>query len=66
MADRGFVPVRGEASFFVHIQDATYKQTMVVAEIETPVVLGYDFRCKHHCQIEFPKGEVLLKGMDTW
>ena len=38
------------------------RQTMVVAEIETPVVLGYDFMCKHHCQIDVPKGEVLLNG----
>ena len=62
MADGGLVPVCGEASFSVHTQDATYKQTMVVAEIETPVVLGYDFMCKHHCQIDVPKGEVLLQG----
>ena len=62
MADGGLVPVCGEASFSVHTQDATYEQTMVVAEIETPVVLGYDFMCKHHCQIDVPKGEVLLKG----
>ena len=62
MADGGLVPVCGEASFSVHIQYATYEQTMVVAEIESPVELGYDFMCKHHCQIDVPKGEVLLIG----
>ena len=62
MADGGLVPVCGEVSFSVHIQGATYEQTMVVAEIETSVVPGYDFICKHNCQIDVPKGEVFLKG----
>ena len=52
----------GEASFSVQIQGVSYTQTMAVAEIETPVVLGYDFMCEHHCQINVPKGEILLKG----
>lgn len=62
MADGGLVPVCGEASFSVNIQGVSYEQTMVVADIETPVVLGYDFMCEHHCQINVPKGEVLLNG----
>ena len=62
MADGGIVQVCGEASFSVHIQGATYEQPMVIAEIETPVVLGYDFVRKHQCQIDVPKGEVLLNG----
>ena len=62
MADGSLVPVCGEASFSVQIQGVSYTQTMAVAEIETPVVLEYDFMCEHHCQINVPKGEILLKG----
>ena len=39
MAYGCLVPMCSEASFCVPIQDTTYEQTMVVAEIETPVVL---------------------------
>ena len=62
MTDGGLVPANGKGSFSVCIQDVCYKQTMVVAEIETPVVLGYDFMCQHKCQINVAKGEVLLHG----
>ena len=62
MADGSLVPVSGEASFTVQIKGVSYTQTMAVAEIETPVVLGYDFMCKHHCQINVPRGEILLNG----
>ena len=62
MADGSLVPVCGEASFSVQIKGVSYTQTMAVAEIETPVVLGYDFMCEHHCQINVPKGEVHLNG----
>ena len=62
MADGSLVPVCGEASFSVQIQGVSYTQTMAVAEIETPVVLGYDFMCEHHCQINVPKGQIILKG----
>ena len=61
MADGSLVPVCGEASFHVQIRGVCYTQTMAVAEIETPMVLGYDFMCEHHCQINVPKGEILLK-----
>ena len=57
MADGSLVPVCGEVSFSVQIQDVSYTQTMAVAEIEIPVVLGYDFMCEHHCQINVPKKE---------
>ena len=43
MADGSLVPVSGEASFTVQIKGVSYTQTMAVAEIETPVVLGYDY-----------------------
>ena len=46
----------------MQIKGVSYTQTMAVAEIETPVVLGYDFKCEHHCQINVPKGEVHLNG----
>ena len=62
MADGSLVPVCGEASFSVQIKGVSYTQTMAVAEIETPVVLGYDFMCEHHCQINVPNGEVHLNG----
>ena len=62
MADGSLVPVCGEASFSVQIKGVSYTQTMAVAEIETPVELGYDFICEHHCQINVPNGEVHLNG----
>ena len=45
MVDGGLVPVCGEVSFSVHIQDATYEQTMVVAESSMCAGLGHNKHC---------------------
>ena len=51
-----------EASFTVPIKGVSYTFTLAVAEIETPVMLGYDFMCEHHAKMNVPEGEVLLNG----
>ncbi|MES9885164.1 MAG: retropepsin-like aspartic protease [Sedimenticola sp.] len=52
MADGGLVKLQGKATFTVMINGATFRQEMVVADIEVPAVIGYDFLHCYNCQID--------------
>jgi transposase InsO family protein/predicted aspartyl protease len=56
MADGGLVTPLGSALFQLQIQGRTYHQRILVADVEAPVVLGYDFLHKYNCKLNMGKG----------
>jgi transposase InsO family protein/predicted aspartyl protease len=62
MADGGLVVPLGSALFKVRIQGRVYEQRIIVAEVEAPVVLGYDFLHKYDCQLDMGRGVLKLGG----
>jgi hypothetical protein len=62
VADGGLVIPMGFAIFRIEIQGQIFKQRILVAEVEAPVVLGYDFLHKYKCQLDMDKGDVRLCG----
>jgi predicted aspartyl protease len=62
VADGGLVTPLGSAVFELDIQGKVYQQRILVADVEAPVVLGYDFLHKYKCQLDMGQGSLTLKG----
>ena len=73
MADGGIVCSLGKANFTFEIGPKQFKHEMTVADIESPIILGYDFLSKHNCELKLGKGVLRIgrkkfickRGMST-
>ncbi|VDI38235.1 Hypothetical predicted protein [Mytilus galloprovincialis] len=61
MADGSIVRPLGKAEFIFDIGSKTIKHEMTVADIESQVILGFDFLSKHKCSLDLEK-EILRVG----
>ena len=61
MADRCPVPCVGTANLPIQVGNKVYLQDVLVAEIEAPFVLGYDFMYKNNCLIDICQGTLSFK-----
>ena len=64
MADGQLIPVIGRAkvSFQVHPQVPAELHSVLVAAVEAPGVLGYDFLHEHDCCLELGPGQLTIRG----
>lgn len=62
VADGEIIVPMGMATFPLRIDDKIYHCRMIVADIESPAVLGYDFLKDNHCEMHIGKGTILLNG----
>jgi predicted aspartyl protease len=60
MADGGLVTPLGSALFELVIQGRVYHQRIIVADVEAPVVLGYDFLHKYNCKLNLGQGTLKI------
>ncbi|MCG7879153.1 MAG: RNase H-like domain-containing protein [Candidatus Thiodiazotropha endolucinida] len=58
MADGGPVDCRGTIILPISIGDKIYDQQVLIAEIEAPFVLGYDFLHDHQCILNISQAEL--------
>ena len=56
MADGGPVPGLGTVNLPIQVGDKFYLQYVLIAEIEAPFVLGYDFLYKNNCLLDIRQG----------
>lgn len=52
MANGELVTTMGQAYFFIEVNGKSFKQRFIVADIDVPAVLGYDFLHLHDCKID--------------
>lgn len=57
MADGGPVSCKGKVTIPLCRGDKTYHQQVLIAEIEAPFVLGYDFLYNYQCSLDISKGQ---------
>jgi hypothetical protein len=62
MADGGVVSSLGSTVLTFHINGKMLRQRMVIAEVEAPIVLGYDFLYEYDCQINISGGTLTIEG----
>ena len=60
MADGGPVGCKGTTILPLCIGSKTYHQQVLIAEIEAPFVLGYDFLHNKQCSLDISKGQLLF------
>ena len=53
MADGGLIESLGRIQIEIVIEGMSVMHSVVVAEVESPVVLGYDFLNKYNCSPDF-------------
>jgi transposase InsO family protein len=62
MADGGLVSPLGTTVLTFHINGKMLRQRMVIAEVEAPIVLGYDFMHEYDCHINITGGILTIEG----
>ena len=62
MADGAAITTLGAAKFDFRIGDTTYTQDCIIAEVESAVVIGYDFLQEHHCLVDFHTRTISVGG----
>lgn len=62
MADGGLVSPMGVGIFTIEIEGRCFEHRMIVADIEAPVVFGYDFLYKIGCTIDMGTGSIHVNG----
>lgn len=63
MADGGVVTSEGCVTLPIEIQGCVFQQRMIVANVEAPVVLGYDFLHQNQSLLDIGKGEITIGGL---
>ena len=61
MGDGGLVTL-GHAKFPLTINGKTVVQRLIVAEVEVPLVVGFDFMREHNCVLDMGKGTITFQG----
>ncbi|KAL3862869.1 hypothetical protein ACJMK2_008815 [Sinanodonta woodiana] len=62
MADGGLVTPLGIAEFRIEINGKSLTHQFIIADVEAPLVLGYDFLYRHNCQINMREGQLVIDG----
>ena len=62
MGDGGLVTPLGHAKFPLTINGKTVVQRLIVAEVEVPLVVGFDFMREHNCVLDMGKGTITFQG----
>ncbi|KAL3882348.1 hypothetical protein ACJMK2_028701 [Sinanodonta woodiana] len=62
MADSGLVTPLGIAEFRIEINGKSLTHQFIIADVEAPLVLGYDFLYRHNCQINMREGQLVIDG----
>ena len=62
MADGGLIKSLGRIQIEIAIEGMSVKHSVVVAEVESPVVLGYDFLNKYNSSLDFGDGTLSISG----
>ena len=62
MADGGIIESKGEAQIPIQIGSYTFQHIITVAEVEAPVVLGYDFLTQYGCLLDFKTCSFQIHG----
>ena len=63
MADGGIVNSAGIVTIPFDVQGRIFNQRVIIANVEAPVVLGYDFLLQHQCSIEWTKAELTINDL---
>ncbi len=63
MADGGLVTLLGKATFTILVDGRSFEQEMMIADIEVPAVMGYDFLHRYECQIDIVQQVLTINGM---
>ncbi|MES9881596.1 MAG: reverse transcriptase domain-containing protein [Sedimenticola sp.] len=63
MADGGLVKLQGRATFTIVIDGKSFEQEMVIADVEVPAVMGYDFLHRYNCQIDIVQQLLTINGL---
>lgn len=64
MANGELVTTMGQAYFCIEVNGKSFKQRFIVADIDVPAVLGYDFLHLHHCKIDMGGGKLTIGGIE--
>ena len=62
MADGGIIESKGEAQIPIQIGNYTFQHIITVAEVEAPLVLGYDFLTQYGCLLDFKTCSFQIHG----
>ena len=63
MADGGRIPAMGKTSLALDFgQGVVVEQSMVVADVEAPLVLGYDFQYSNSCLVDVRQSCISING----
>ena len=60
MANGNIVNASGTVTLPFEIQGQTFRQRVIIADVEAPVVLGYDFLLQHQCTIDIGRTELKI------
>ncbi len=63
MADGGLVKLQGRATFTIVIDGEVIRTRMVIADVEVPAVMGYDFLHRYNCQIDIVQQLLTINGL---
>jgi hypothetical protein len=64
MANGELVTTMGQAYFCIEVNGKSFKQRFIVADIDVPAVLGYDFLHLHDCKIDMGGGKLTIDGIE--
>jgi hypothetical protein len=62
MADGGMVSPLGSTVLTFQVNGKKLRQRMVIAEVEAPIVLGYDFLYEYDCQLNIGRSTITIEG----
>ena len=62
MADGGVIESKGEALVQIKIGNLTFPHLVTIAEVEAPLVIGYDFLTQYGCLLDFKTGSFQVNG----
>ena len=63
MADGSLMATSGKTEIPFQINGMEYRQVTTIADIDAPVVLGYDFLHHHKCQVDFENSLLQINNL---
>ncbi|CAG2197985.1 unnamed protein product [Mytilus edulis] len=54
----------GKAEFSITINGKCFQHILLIADIDTPAILGYDLLNRHNCKIDLGKGTITFGGTE--
>ncbi|KAL3865474.1 hypothetical protein ACJMK2_042861 [Sinanodonta woodiana] len=62
MADGGLIPIQGCVTLPIKINGKVFNHRLIIADIQAPVVLGYDFLFDYECKIDVAESKLFIGG----